>query len=294
MLIQCAHCGTHRERHTGEVNRRLRDGKPVYCSRECGNAARTARAKPVGERAWHRMMFEPRLTAVQVACEVCQRPMWLPASKVGLYTRCSEECRSSQREQAEAARERNCETCGLTFYPRGRQIRLGHGRYCSQQCNPSHRIMNGPASYSRRLARIREVRSAGLWTVHQGPNHHSWKGGPEEAKRRRIESGKAAAELRRYRAANPHKVREFKLRRNGRKLGRLPYGTIPAIAKAQRGRCAVCRVDIRRGYHVDHITPLARGGKHVARNIQLLCAPCNLRKSAKDPLVFMRETGRLL
>jgi hypothetical protein len=29
-------------------------------------------------------------------------------------------------------------------------------------------------------------------------------------------------------------------------------------------------------------------------NIQLLCPPCNIAKSYKDPIVFMQELGKLL
>ncbi|WP_371824720.1 HNH endonuclease [Paracoccus sp. MA] len=32
----------------------------------------------------------------------------------------------------------------------------------------------------------------------------------------------------------------------------------------------------------DHIVPLARFGANDITNIQLLCEPCNLKKSAKD------------
>jgi 5-methylcytosine-specific restriction endonuclease McrA len=45
---------------------------------------------------------------------------------------------------------------------------------------------------------------------------------------------------------------------------------------------------------MDHIMPLARGGKHSPANIQLLCPPCNLRKSAKHPIDYMRQLGWLL
>jgi len=62
----------------------------------------------------------------------------------------------------------------------------------------------------------------------------------------------------------------------------------------QRWKCAVCAVGIKDNYHLDHITPLARGGKHEPRNLQLLCPTCNVRKSAKDPIAYMRELGRLL
>ena len=61
----------------------------------------------------------------------------------------------------------------------------------------------------------------------------------------------------------------------------------------QRGKCACCRVRLKR-QHVDHITALVRGGSNGRTNLQLLCPTCNLRKSAKHPIDFMQENGFLL
>lgn len=66
------------------------------------------------------------------------------------------------------------------------------------------------------------------------------------------------------------------------------------LLKLQRGLCAVCRCDIRGGYHVDHILPLAKGGGNEKTNIQLLCPTCNCSKNAKHPVDFMQERGFLL
>lgn len=66
------------------------------------------------------------------------------------------------------------------------------------------------------------------------------------------------------------------------------------IFAAQRGKCAACHCSIKKEYHVDHIIALACGGTNWPRNIQLLCPLCNLRKKAKDPIVFMQSLGRLL
>lgn len=50
----------------------------------------------------------------------------------------------------------------------------------------------------------------------------------------------------------------------------------------QNYRCACgCGASIVYSYHVDHITPIAKGGKHVYSNIQLLTPKCNLMKGAK-------------
>ena len=69
---------------------------------------------------------------------------------------------------------------------------------------------------------------------------------------------------------------------------------ISQIYTAQKAKCAICRKSLRSEFHADHIIPLVRGGSNYRSNIQLLCKTCNLRKSAKDPIDFMRSLGWLL
>jgi 5-methylcytosine-specific restriction endonuclease McrA len=67
-----------------------------------------------------------------------------------------------------------------------------------------------------------------------------------------------------------------------------------AWAKKQAKRCYWCGDDCASAYHVDHYTPLSKGGAHELHNLVIACPTCNLRKHAKDPLDFAREVGRLL
>lgn len=48
-------------------------------------------------------------------------------------------------------------------------------------------------------------------------------------------------------------------------------------------KCCVCGVTAKEGakLHVDHIVPIAKGGKTVIENLQTLCENCNLGKSDK-------------
>lgn len=99
-------------------------------------------------------------------------------------------------------------------------------------------------------------------------------------------------------AANRSKVNSVNaLRRALRKNaeGAFSHEDVVEILSLQRERCAYCprRLTLRQ-CHRDHIVPLSRGGTNDRRNIQLTCSPCNLRKHAKDPLVFARECGKLI
>jgi 5-methylcytosine-specific restriction endonuclease McrA len=67
---------------------------------------------------------------------------------------------------------------------------------------------------------------------------------------------------------------------------RLPYGTIPALYKSQNGLCACCRKELNGKYHVDHIMPLALGGRNIPENLQLLLPRCNLKKGKSHPDIW--------
>lgn len=49
---------------------------------------------------------------------------------------------------------------------------------------------------------------------------------------------------------------------------------IRARVLAEEPRCRLCGA---KASHVDHITPLSRGGTHVRSNRRALCAPCHHR-----------------
>jgi 5-methylcytosine-specific restriction endonuclease McrA len=103
---------------------------------------------------------------------------------------------------------------------------------------------------------------------------------------------------RRWRANNPDAERAIKARRRAKELnaeGTFTAADVREIGKLQRNRCARCREALKgKKVHLDHITPLARGGQNDRRNLQLLCAPCNLSKGDRDPIDDMRTLGLLL
>lgn len=137
--------------------------------------------------------------------------------------------------------------------------------------------------------------------------------GRKEAKQQKE---KRAANRRIFAAAHPDivlkrqraskKRRRVKLatdQRNRRALklkagGSHTTSDINEIFKAQNGRCAYCKKNLRKpkkwGKHVDHIKPLAKGGTNDRKNLQILCQRCNVIKYDKDPLDFSRELGMLL
>jgi hypothetical protein len=69
---------------------------------------------------------------------------------------------------------------------------------------------------------------------------------------------------------------------------------ITAIRLLQRNKCAYCRRPLKGRGHIDHIICLKSGGSNWPRNLQLLCAPCNLSKGDKHPVLFAQRKGLLL
>lgn len=60
------------------------------------------------------------------------------------------------------------------------------------------------------------------------------------------------------------------------------------IRDRQAGKCAICACSLFvNGEHIDHITPLALGGRHSIGNLQLLCVECNLKKGDR-PMAALR------
>jgi hypothetical protein len=97
-----------------------------------------------------------------------------------------------------------------------------------------------------------------------------------------------------YRAAHPKQYATYQQNRRARTRGRLSNDIAERLFKLQDGKCACCRKPLGDDYHLDHIQPLALGGKNEDGNIQLLHATCNLKKGAKHPVDFMQELGFLL
>lgn len=76
--------------------------------------------------------------------------------------------------------------------------------------------------------------------------------------------------------------------------GSLSKDITSKLLKLQNGCCAACKKELNGDFHIDHIIPVALGGKNIDNNVQLLHSSCNLKKNAKHPVDFMQELGFLL
>ena len=74
-----------------------------------------------------------------------------------------------------------------------------------------------------------------------------------------------------------------------------PKGLRDRLQREQGGLCIYCRGSFRLNpSHIDHIVPVMQGGSNQPENLQLLCPPCNLRKSDRNDREFRYRYRRLL
>lgn len=84
-----------------------------------------------------------------------------------------------------------------------------------------------------------------------------------------------------YRTENPERVTEWRRRRRARKHNAfIAPVSFSDILNRDRGICGICDKPIMEPtIELDHIIPLAAGGTHEPKNIQLAHRTCNRRKS---------------
>lgn len=103
----------------------------------------------------------------------------------------------------------------------------------------------------------------------------------------------------RWRRENPDKLRAANVVSQARRRARLKLMEpgkwskldIQSLYRAQRAKCWWCPKKIRRGFHIDHRIPIAKGGPDNLSNLVLSCPTCNRKKSHKMP---WQLNGRLL
>ena len=104
------------------------------------------------------------------------------------------------------------------------------------------------------------------------------------------------ARILRWNALNAPKLRVYTENRRSRRVGNggtLSHGLAEKLMILQKGMCACCGQKLVR-YHLDHVIPLALGGRNSDENMQLLTPRCNRQKGAKSPEEFMRRRGFLI
>lgn len=186
--------------------------------------------------------------------------------------------------------ECTCRRCGETFNRRSRRGRpptvcdLCRVLESRDRANARHAVMRGDPDYEagRRAAsrRMYEAIKADPARVEQSrAATRDW----------RARNPQALAEYgREYRKSSAAKVAEKNRRRRARLLDAWDEPvSVDRLYARDEGRCGVCGDPVDRALAwpdkwsltVDHILPLARGGRHSPANCQIAHAVCNSRKN---------------
>lgn len=208
-------------------------------------------------------------------------------------------CREAKRNRARAAYAANPEKfrakrrqayAADLEHSRAKSREAARRKYRKRHPNAKTRAEIVAEAAARRVARQVEV--AARKAERAAKKAASAERERERARKYRVDNRECNLELqRRWREANKDKRRAHKRARRRAKAATLRE----RLFKLQRGRCAYCRNKLTiRDMHVDHIQPVSKGGPDKSANFQLTCSTCNLAKSAKDPIVFAREIGRLV
>lgn len=65
---------------------------------------------------------------------------------------------------------------------------------------------------------------------------------------------------------------------------------------AAKGQCQACGWQLRPGtrWEVDHVVPLALGGRDLIENLQVLCLPCHGTKTSRHDVPAIAKTTRVM
>lgn len=96
--------------------------------------------------------------------------------------------------------------------------------------------------------------------------------------------------------SNREAVASAKARRRANRLaspGTHTRKEVSDLLVQQRFCCANCEADLHMvKRHLDHWMPLIKGGSNSIENLQWLCATCNVKKGALDPIDWLVRLGR--
>ncbi len=113
-----------------------------------------------------------------------------------------------------------------------------------------------------------------------------------------VTRAEARASYHRNKGRHPYAYRLRAAERKSAELsGVVTSNDVAEMLAEQDGRCHYCQEPLDGKFHLEHKTPLARGGRHDRDNVCLSCPTCNLRKGDRTEAEYAEwlfETRGLL
>jgi len=148
-------------------------------------------------------------------------------------------------------------------------------------------------------------------SIYKAPTDKEREDAVQRSRQWRIDNPGAHREyMRQYQIDNSEKLREYKrqwridnpekpekatanrARRRARRRNQMGEWNVPEPEFIQSliestPNCHYCSSPLNGVYHLEHMTPLSRGGMHEPSNLTLACPSCNLRKHTKTAEEFL-------
>jgi 5-methylcytosine-specific restriction endonuclease McrA len=192
---------------------------------------------------------------------------------------------------------RPCRYCGKEFAPQ-----RGTAKTCSMRCRDALKVAEKTRDGESRCAKCRQwkpvdqfVRSGrrpgGAIRYHSycKPCNAEWFVPTERRKRLYREAFILAPEVKAANKRESNQRQHHKRRAAGQPPTR---DQLDALYCAQGARCAYCGVGLPGSPHVDHKTPVSKGGTNAIENLHFTCPTCNLRKGAMTHEEFLVSKRR--
>jgi len=193
-----------------------------------------------------------------------------------------------------------CEWCGTEVY---RPPCYFGKKFCSPACRDasirSRRV--NEAENTAKCARCREWKPVSDFIKGIGGRPHSYCkvcSSDWFAERRKTDPEKRKPYRPTYRLTDEQKKENRRAANHMQHQARRAAGQKPHKFDIQRlmceqdARCAYCRELLSGQYHIDHKTPVSRGGTNDLNNLHLTCPRCNMRKGAMTHEEFLVSKRR--
>lgn len=248
----------------GGVYEGRKDQDTKYCSEDCFHAATVKRetrecgregcdkeleVRPSDDQTFcsNECGYQAQRNRVERECLHCGTQFEVPASD-GSRKYCSQDCYWEHDTAGPETEERACPHCGDSFEVKASKVT----QYCSEGC-----------SAEAKRDRIQK-------TCEQCGEEFEI---PPSMSYRKYCSEECFAESLRLVEGDYQHLRDNVVAR-----GEDVESHIPEYLDAQDGECVYCGTDITDSFHLDHKTPISRGGEHTLENTHLTCPDCNHQK----------------